>query len=299
MRLLHDRVVIGMARGNAKTELAAMIGVAEMTGPVAPLSSPHVVVSAASFDQADNVFRAAKASIENGPLHDYFELQEVELRVIETDAFMERIAARAGTSEGKLPTCVIGDELHEWRNPSQERVYTVQGRALHKRQVPRHLGLSGALQISISTAGDSLDTLLGRLYQHGMDVSRGEKVDPGFLFLWWEGAKADDEDLDDPAQLEKAILAANPAVGHWLNLEQIVSSFRDPTVGRHEGERYNLNRWVTRPSAWIAEESWTARTSITFAGLPTRWGSSSGRRAPRTSCRHSSSGSIQLTSGAA
>lgn len=264
MRLLHDRVVIGMARGNSKTEDAARIALAELAGPAMPLSSPHVVTSASSYDQADNVFGAAKKAI-GGPLKEYFAPYDTELQPLEGGGVIERIAARAGTAEGGLPTCAIGDELHEWRNPGQERVYVVQGKALKKRQVPRRHGISGAFHLSISTAGDDLDSLLGRLYLHGRAVASGELEDPGFLFLWWEAPKLEGEDLDDPEQLERAILAANPAVGHWLSLEQIVSSFHDG-MDRHEFERYNLNRWVTRPKAWIAEASWLAR-----AGVETSW----------------------------
>ena len=261
MRLLYDRVVIGLPKGESKTEDAARIGLAELAGPVRPLRSPRVVTSAASFDQADNVYQAARDAIEQGPLERYFDCWDTELLPKNGEGVMQRIAARGGTGDGKLLTCHIGDELHEWKSESQKRVYIVQGKGLRKRRIPRLGGIWGGLQVSISTAGDDIESLLGFLYLHGKRVAAGEVKDPRLLFLWWEAPKAEDEDLDDPAQLREAVLAAHPAAGPggWREPEQIETNILDPVIDRHESERYDLNRWATSPRAWIAEDSWSRR----------------------------------------
>lgn len=267
-QLLHDRVLVGMPKGNSKTELVADIGLAELDGPVAPLRSPRVVVSAASWDQTKELFGAATLAITEGPLAPYFRrgLHLLEDRILLPDRAgrMERIAAVAGTKDGGKPTCHLGDEVHEWQGANRERIYTVQGKSLRKRSVPRRLGASGSLQIGITTAGSDMDSLLGRLYEHGKRVATGEVADPGFLFLWWEAdlaSAAGEEgwDLDDPAQLLQAILQANPAAGSFLSIDGLLRTFADPTIDRSEFIRYNLNRFVSSPRAWLAEDQIRAR----------------------------------------
>jgi phage terminase large subunit-like protein len=273
--LAYDRVLIGMGKGNDKTEGCARLGVGELLGPVAPLRSPRVVVSAASYDQTSELFSAARLCIEGDPAHDkpgplspYFKDGQNLLtdRILLPTGVgrLERIAAVGATNDGGKPTAHIGDEMHEWTTERKERVYTVQGKSLRKRGVPRRtpkaLGLPdgiylhGSLQIGITTAGFSLDTLLGRLYEHGIAVARGEVDDPKFLFLWWE---ADDHwDLDDPAQRTQAILQANPAAGDFLPLQSIHSSYLDPTVAEHEFYRYNLDRWPGDALRWMPKVVW-------------------------------------------
>jgi len=259
-RLLHDRALILMGKGNAKTELVAMVALAELAGPIAPLRSPHVVTSAGSYKQANNVFRAARDCLTGGPLAEYFEVFDSSLRPAgdpEFVGYLERIAARAGTADGALPTCFIADELHEW-SAAQEDMYDRQLRGLMKRaETPRREGLSGSLLIAISTQGDDPDSLLGRLYEHGKRVARGEVEDPSFLILDWEAPKIPGEDLDDPEQLDRAILAANPAVGFFLSIEGIRSAYRSGT-DRTKWERLNANRLVSSPFAWVTREAWDA-----------------------------------------
>lgn len=280
-QLLHDRVLIGVGRGNIKTELIGELGDAELLGPLAPIS-PNVPVVAASFEQADTIFRAARLGIEGdggdapGPMAQFFKQGEhiQETRILRPDrpGRLYRVAAVAGTNEGGLPTAVLCDEIHEWIGESRERVWTVMSKGARKRRVIRPLSprvasaiglreLYGALHIGITTAGDTLDSLLGRLYMHGIAVSEGEADDPSFLFMWWsteiaiqtEEGMSDGWDLDDPAQRRQAILEANPAVGTALTFDSLEASYRDPTVPFNEFLRYNLNLFVSSTSAWLPE----------------------------------------------
>ena len=280
-QLRYDRVVIGIPRGNIKTELAGDLGDAELLGPLAPVS-PNVPLAAASFEQADRMFAAARLGIEgdgdqrSSPLSPFFKpgqhLQETRILRPDRPGRLYRVAAVAGTNEGGLPTTVLCDEIHEWIGESRERVWTVMSKGARKRRVKRPLsprvaskvGLSalyGALHIGITTAGDTLDSLLGRLYTHGVAVATGEVEDESFLFLWWDAPIAvkteegisDGYDLDDPDQRRQAILAANPAAGGALPVEGLEASYRDPTVPFNEFLRYNLNLFVQSADAWLPE----------------------------------------------
>jgi len=270
-RLLYDRVLIGMPSGNSKTELEAAVGLSELLGPIAPLS-PHVVVSAASWDQANKLFGAARDMLvgDGAPLRHFFKEGEHVLddRILRPDRAgkLRRIAAVAGTNDGDLPTNHIGDELHEWLD-ARERVFTIYRKALNKRDPVAELHPAlrerygrhrrGGLQIGITTAGASKDTLLGRLYNHGKQVARGEVADERFLILWWEAS--DHWDLDKPDELLAAILEANPAAGSFLRTQTLIGAYHDPTLPRHEFDRYHFNRWTPPPKAWLSSDQWMVR----------------------------------------
>ena len=277
-QLLYDRVLYGLPRGNIKTELIGDVGDAELLGPISP-RSPNVPVVAASFEQADRIFSAARLGIEGdgdrkGPLSGFFKpgehLQETRILRPDRPGRLYRVAAVAGTNEGGLPTSVLCDEVHEWVGESRERVWTVMSMGARKRRVVRPLSprvsaalglpaLYGSQHIGITTAGDTLDSLLGRLYDHGIAVASGEVDDPSFLFMWWsaeiavvtEEGETPGWHLDDPAELRQAILDANPAVGSALTVDGVEASYRDPTVPLNEFLRYNLNLFVSSPDAWL------------------------------------------------
>lgn len=278
-QLLHDRVLIGIAKGNNKTEGTAHMGVAELLGPIAPALSPRVVLTAASYPQTRELFDAARLSIlgdpdhdRPGPLADYFKVGEtlLEDRILlpSGQGRLERIAAVGGTNDGGKPTAHLGDEIHELLTERASRVYVVQGKSLRKRRVirktpaslglPKGVNLWGALQIGITTAGATHDSLLGRLYDYGVSVATGEVVDPGFLFLWWEAD--DDLDLEDPAERRQAILQSNPAVGSFLPFENVEASYHDRTVPLIEFVRYNLNRWPDAESVYMPKSAWDMTT---------------------------------------
>lgn len=81
-----DQVVLGLPKGNGKSEVAAALAICELAGPVqfggwledgSPFgemrTSPDIPVAAASFEQADTVFSACRRMILDGPLAPYFE----------------------------------------------------------------------------------------------------------------------------------------------------------------------------------------------------------------------------------
>jgi phage terminase large subunit-like protein len=243
-RLLHRRALLGVAQGNAKTELMAAVAIEGLVGPTAP-RSPEVRVAAASFDQADVLFSTAKAMIGEGPLREHFDLWDTEIRPKRRPGVLRRIAAVAGTTRGGRTTRLICDELHEWTG-NKEAVHAANSTSLAKR--------ANALELNITTAGADQSGLLGRLYDHGRRVAAGEIEDPAFLFEWYEADRS--LDLDDPAQLRRAIRQANPA--SWVDIERIALRYADGVLPEHEFRRLHLNQWASAPERWIAADAWAA-----------------------------------------
>lgn len=251
----HTRALLGVAKGNAKTELAAAISCAELGGPVVfdrwgksgPIgkrrSSPDIPVAAASFDQADLLFGCARVMIKQGALRDYFEVYDTEILVKGSAGRMYRVAAAAGTNDGTRPTFFPADELHEWTG-NKERVHLVLSNGRAKR--------ADSWELSISTAGWDIRSLLGRKYAHGKRVAAGEAEDDSLLFVWYE--PSGDVDLADAEALRRAIRESNPAA--FLNIDAVIARAKE--IPEFEFRRYHLNQWVDSPERWLPFGCWDA-----------------------------------------
>lgn len=256
-RRRYRRALLGLPKGNGKTELAAALGCAELGGPVVcvgwkdgkPVAgrriSPAIPVAAASFEQADILFGAARTMIKEGPLSEFFEVYDTEILVKNGPGKMHRVAAMAGTNDGGKPSFFLADELHEWVG-NKERVHLVLSNGRAKR--------ADSWELNITTAGWDVRSLLGRMYAHGKRVRDGEERDDTLLFEWHE---PDGEvDLSDRAALEAAIRHANPAADDFLDVESVAA--RASEIPEFEFRRYHLNQWVSAPDRWLPLGTWEA-----------------------------------------
>lgn len=253
-------VLLGLPKGNGKTEIAAAIAEAELAGPVVctgfdergrpigvPRTSPDIPIAAASFDQADLLFGTARVMSRQGPLAGLCEVYDTEIQIRGRPGRLYRVAAAAGTNDGGRPTFNARDELHEWTG-GKERVHLVMQNNLAKR--------SGTWGLDISTAGWDLNTLLGRSYTRGKKIAAGEQPAEEFLMIWFEADAG--LDLADDAQFETACKQANPALGDFLSIENLRARYRE--LPEFEFRRYHLNQWVSTPSRWLPMGSWEGRT---------------------------------------
>lgn len=253
----YHRALFGFPKGQGKTELGAALGIAELAGPTAfdgwqngkprggPRLSPDIPVAAASYDQADLLFSTASRMIREGPLADYFEVYETEILPKDRAGRMYKVAAVAGTNDGRKPTFFLADELHEWTG-KKERVHLVLSNCRAKRR--------DSWELAITTAGWDSYSLLGQMYEHGKRVRAGKVKDPTFLFEWLEASE--DWDLTDPEQLEAAIREANPAAGDFLDFDQVRRRYHESP--EFEFRRYHLNQFTAAPERWLPDE-WDAQ----------------------------------------
>jgi phage terminase large subunit-like protein len=252
LKRLIRRVLVVLPKGNGKTELVGAICDAELTGPVVPTldgqgglrKSPNIPIAAASFEQGDRLFGAAKTMLVEGPLKPFVEAFDTEVLLAGRPGRMYRVAAEAGTNDGTLPTTFGADEIHEWVG-RKERVHLVIGNSLAKRE--------GGLELNISTP-DAADpeSLFGRLHAYGLKVATGEIVDPSFLFVWYTAAEH--WDLHDPDHLRAAVAEANPA--SWLDVDRIAARLEVDRIPEHEFRRYHLAQLVRPEGQWLPPGAW-------------------------------------------
>lgn len=191
------------------------------------------------------MFGTAKHMVTAGPLARFLKCFEGE--IVRADGLpgrLYKVAAEAGTNEGRRPTCAIFDELHEWEG-RLERVYSVLTNNTAKRP--------DSWALAISTAGWDSQSLLGRLKA---EAERGE--DPRFHMDWYEAPAG--LDLDEPKQLEQAVRAANPGLGDFAPLETVLQMRREKPEA--EFRRFFCNQFTASPEHWLPPGALEARAVV-------------------------------------
>mgnify|MGYP001171178562 CR=1 FL=1 len=274
----YDRALRLAATGDGKTQFFAAIIVCEFAGPkgIAP-ESPNIPVAAASWEQADLLFKAVSvmcggtkdAPVPQSPLYGQFNVRDAEITFADgRPGRVFRTAAVAGTNEGGLPSLFACDEVHEWGalGDAKARRHTVISKSTRKRNIKipgTNLKRGPGRVINISTAGfDKNNTMLGNMYMHAKRVLHDPSVDPKFLADIFEAP--DGLDYDNPEHREIAVKAASKGAGIIWNVKDRVNAWNDPTMEHHEWIRYYANRWVD-----VAEDSW-------MKDHPQAWGNCKG-----------------------
>lgn len=234
--------LVGVPKKNGKTELAAALALYFLIGDEEP--APLVVCAAASDEQADLVFGAAKTMAELSPtLRQVTERWEREILVPSVPgAKLKRVAAASGTNDGQNIHVVICDELHEWQGTKGEAVWNVLTNGTGARRQP--------MVLQITTAGYDLEgTICGRQYGYAKRVADGEVDDPRYYFRWHQAPE--DCDWRD----EASWVAANPSYGVTVRREFFIDQLKKT---ESTFRRYFLNQWVASEETWLPFGVWDA-----------------------------------------
>ena len=238
----HRWALVGVPKKNGKTTLAACLALYFLLADGEP--SPLVVCAAASDEQADLTFGAAKTMVKLSPtLSQLCTAFDKEIIVKDQPgARLRRVSAVAGTNDGLNIHAAILDELHEWVGAKGENVWNVLTNGTGARRQP--------IVLQITTAGYDLETVCGRQYEYGKRVRSGEIDDPRYYFHWNEAPEGADH--RDSAVWE----AANPNYG--VTVEE--SFFADQLSKKTEAvfRRYFLNQWVAAAELWLPFGAWDA-----------------------------------------
>ena len=234
---------IWMARGNAKTTLAAALALAHFMGPAAERAG-QVVMAATDRETAGIAFRHAHQFVQqDGELASRVEPAESRklLRHPATGGTLKAISSEAYSKQGMAASFFLVDEVHAWR-PADERVFKAVSDSMVKRPNP--------LTVIISTAGEGSSGLAWELWEYSHAVARGEVDDPSFAPIIF--AAAADADIRD----ERVWLGVNPGIeAGTCSLEELRIKARqmehfpaDVAFFR----RSHLNQWLEgAAAAWV------------------------------------------------
>lgn len=243
-RLRHRQALIGMARKNGKSGLAAGLA---LGGLVLGPDGGEVYSCAADKEQARIVFGTARRMVELDPeLSEMLKTYRDAIELPDRGSVYRVLSAEAFTKEGLNPHEVYFDEVHA--QPNRE-LWDVMALAMGARREP--------LMVGITTAGarfdsSGQDSLCYGLYEYGTRVALGEVVDPTFLMAWWEpaaGVSADHRDIDVWRE-------ANPGFDDLVAREDFESAIKRTPEPEFRIKR--TNTWVVGGETWLPFGSWEA-----------------------------------------
>lgn len=235
------RAIVSMARQNAKTTLAAYLVLLHLAGPRYQRNG-LIVSSALTREQAsityDLAVKVTRLSPELSATVEIVDFQKT-LRCPDLGTTYRALSADAPTQLGLSPFLAIHDELGAVSGPFSALYDVLESGSAVQRD---------PLSLIISTQARSNDDLLSVLID---DAAGG--ADPRVkLFLYTA------PDGSDPFA-EPAWRAANPALGHFLDLEEVRAQAAEARrMPAREASFLNLvlNRRVDAVSQFIAASVW-------------------------------------------
>ena len=240
-----QEMVVLIGKGNGKTTLFAALAIWHlMTVPDA-----RCYIAAASRDQASIMYQHALGFVKRNP-----ELEELilvkagyrELRTVTGTGFVRVLASDSNTADGIAPTLFLCDELH--RHKSSD-LYTVAMNGLDKRD---------GKMVTISTAGASLDSPLGKLRERAYLLKdqirddfhlRAASDDGHFVVHEWSVPVG--ENTDDVTVVKRA----NPS--SFVTVQSLKRRRESPSTHERDWLRFACNQWVGNiEDAWIEPGRW-------------------------------------------
>lgn len=247
---------IWIPRGNAKTTLAAALGLAHFLGPEAEAGG-QVVMAAADRENAGIAFNSAHQFVlQDQALSN--RVRAVESRKTlghpKTKSTLKAISSEAYSKHGLNVSFFLADEIHAWP--------TGEGRKLFKTVTDSMVKRSHPLTVIISTAGEGQGGLAWDLWQYSHKVASGEVEDPTFAPIIF--AAPPDADWRD----EAAWQMANPAIAAgFCSLEELRIKAR--RIEHFPAEiadfrRFHLDQWQEGAAQpWLALEVYDAAEPMT------------------------------------
>jgi phage terminase large subunit-like protein len=245
--------LILIPKKNGKSSLLAALALFHL----ATVPDASVYIGASSRDQATILFDQAAAMIRRSEYAaKLFDVKGGyrEVRCKSTHGRLRVLAADAATADGVIPTLALVDELHRHRSADLSGVFR------------DGLGARQGQMLTISTAGDDLDSPLGELRQAAYntegavldDVYRYAETD-GFVMHEW--SLGDDDDLDDIERVKMA----NPAP--WQTVEELQARHDSPSMRPHQWARFACGVWAAGENSIISAKEWR-RGAVPGTAIP-------------------------------
>jgi len=214
---------------------------------------PEVYTAAVARKQAGIVHKEASSMVRKSQeLFDALKPVDSQNRIDvigdNGSSFIQALASEAGSVEGVNAHYLIKDELHAWKDNA------FLGAIQYSMRVRRQ-----PLDMSITTAGDVLESIGGQAHQYAKEVLNGSKVNTTRHDLIF--GNDNDADIEDPMTW----LRANPSLGDIITEDQIKEDLAE-AMDKSESDlakfkRYILNIWVSELKPWLPMRYWPTNVS--------------------------------------
>lgn len=251
-RRRFKRAGISVAKGTAKTELAAWIAAAELhpEAPVrcigwrngdpigGPVRDPYIPLVAYTEEQSDELaYGALKAILEESPIRDDFDIGLERIMRRSGDGKAVSLSGSPNARDGARTTFQVADETHWWTLDKLKRAHQTMLANLPKRKI------ADAWALEVTTSFEPGSGSIAELtMERARAIAEGRAKDDGRFFFFHRQA-SDKHDLETEEGARAAIIEASGAAAAWRDIESIVELWRDPTTDRKYWERV----WCNRP----------------------------------------------------
>ena len=242
---LARRVYFSVARKNAKTQIAAALGLDFLVADSE--ASPEIYVAAKDVEQASVCYQAAADMVmASEELSDMLTITAYrrEIKNRATGGKFKALSSEGKGKHGSNPSVLIIDEFHVWGPPEQELYDALTSGSRARRQ---------PLTVIITTAGVDEYTLCGREYEYACRVRDGLVVDPTYLPMIYELPKAADWTDESLWHL------ANPTLGKIVRLDALREDCQKALEMPSEQTKFQrlaCNQWVNAKQIWIPLDRW-------------------------------------------
>lgn len=252
-RRRFKRVGLSLAKGLAKTEMAAWIAACELhpEAPVRcdgftkrgdpigrPVTDPYIPLVAYTEEQSDELaYGTLRVVLDEGPLGDDFDIGLERIMRKRGDGKAVSLSSSPNARDGARTTFSLMDETHWWTLPRLKQAHQTMMANLPKRR------LSDAWMLEVTTAPEPGT---GSVAEDTMDYARAVndgRITDSRLFYFHRQA-SDEHDLTTEEGARAAVIEASGPAASWRDIDSIVELWRDPTTDRRFWERVWCNRLV-------------------------------------------------------
>lgn len=247
--------ILSFGKKNAKTSMAAFLVLLHLCGPEAKPNS-QLPSTAQSKEQAAVLFKlAAKIVRMSATLEPSLIIRDTikEIYCPELGTIYKSLSAEASTAHGQSPIFAVHDELGQVKGPVSELFNAIEN-AMGAHENP--------MSVIISTQAPTDSDLLSILID---DALAG--YDPQTVISLYTAP------LDIDPFSEKAIRAANPAFGDFLNAKEVLKQARDAKRMPSQEplyRNYTLNQRVEASAPFIPRTLWATCADVAkpIVGVP-------------------------------
>lgn len=252
-RRRFKRCAISVAKGLAKTELAAFIAAAELSpdSPVRfdgwdgkgnpmgrPVRDPYIPLIAYTEEQSDELaYGALRVILAESRISNQFDIGLERIVRIGGDGKAESLAAAPNARDGARTTFSLFDETHWMTLDKLKRAHQVMMQNLAKRK------LADPWSLEVTTAYEpGAGSIAESTMEYAKAIAEGRAEDAKMFFFHRQCS--DEHDLDTPEGARAAIIeASGPSAVEWRDIEAIMGLWADPTTDRTYWERV----WCNKP----------------------------------------------------
>ena len=252
-RRRFKRVGLSLAKGQAKTELAAWIAACELH-PEAPVRcyrwdedgrpvgkgvvDPYIPLVAYTEEQSEDlVYGTLHTVLSEGPLASDFDIGLERIMRRRGDGKAVPLANSPNSRDGARTTFQVADETHWWTLPRLKRAHQTMMMNLPKRLA------ADAWALEVTTAPEpGAGSVAEDAMEYAQAIHEGRVTDARMFFFHRQAA--DDHDLESEEGARAAVLEAAGPTAAWRDIDFIVELWRDTTTDRSYWERVWCNRLV-------------------------------------------------------